>query len=124
MSYNLPEVIEPHTYMDLPQKRHPEFYFTDGMVTFLVSFVFISIYNFVLTEKKVPEEIQEMLYRLYPGLLTKHSVVFETMLSLPQSQQACQQDAEGHYDKNPIVLHGIVRQEFDLTDFLIWLVSF
>ncbi|KAF8124440.1 hypothetical protein EV363DRAFT_1454488 [Boletus edulis] len=86
------------TYTDLPRERHPEFYFMDGAVTFLV-----------------PEPTRETLYRLYPGLLAKHSAVFETMLSLPQGQQleACQQNAEGHCDENPIVLHGIVRWEFD-----------
>ena len=35
------------------------------------------------------------------------------MLSLPQGQQACQQKAEGRCNENPIILHGVVRQEFD-----------
>lgn len=79
------------------------------MVTFLVSFVFIPITIWCLSdEKKVPEATQEMLYRRYPGLLAKHSVVFENMLSLPQGQQGCQQNVEGYCDKNPIVFHHLL----------------
>ena len=52
-----------------------------------------------------------MLYRLYPGLLALRSSVLNSLLSLPhQEHQKC---AEGTCDKNPILLHGVIRQEFD-----------
>ncbi|KAG9309792.1 hypothetical protein JVU11DRAFT_10168 [Chiua virens] len=39
------------------------------------------------------------------------SPIFDAMLSLPQGEN--QENIEGRSDDNPIVLHGIVRQEFD-----------
>ena len=52
-----------------------------------------------------------MLYRLYPGLLALRSSVLESLLSLPH--QVHQNGAEGMCDENPIILHGVVRHEFD-----------
>ncbi|KAH0834138.1 hypothetical protein J3R83DRAFT_11429, partial [Lanmaoa asiatica] len=51
------------------------------------------------------------IQQLYPGFLAMHSPVFEAMLSLPQGKSS--QTTEGKSDNHPIVLHGIVRQEFD-----------
>lgn len=67
------------------------------------------------------EPTQHTIYRLYPGLLSKHSAVFETMLSLPQPDSegnqlpelGGQQNSEGRSDENLIVLPGVVRREFD-----------
>ncbi|KIK81258.1 hypothetical protein PAXRUDRAFT_156472, partial [Paxillus rubicundulus Ve08.2h10] len=46
----------------------------------------------------------EMLYKLYPVFLTRHSLVFEAMLSLPRIHCIL---------SNSIVLHGNIWQEFD-----------
>ncbi|KAF9226168.1 hypothetical protein BS17DRAFT_807042 [Gyrodon lividus] len=82
------------TMLDLPHNRHSMFYFTDGTIILLVL-----------------EPTCETLYKLYPGFPTRHSPVFEAMLSLPQSSSL--QTTEGQSDDNPIVLHGIVQQEFN-----------
>ncbi|KAF8435973.1 hypothetical protein L210DRAFT_3549710 [Boletus edulis BED1] len=81
--------------MAVLRERHPEYYFDDGMAHFLIS-----------------EPTRQTLYRLYPGLLTLRSSVLKSLFSLPQpgGQQSAR---EGTCDENPIVLHGIIRREFD-----------
>ncbi|KAI9459751.1 hypothetical protein HD554DRAFT_2029140 [Boletus coccyginus] len=76
---------------DLPRERHSTFYYADGTVIFLST--------------------RETLYKLYPGHLARQSPVFGAMLSLPQGEN--EQAAEGRSDDNPIVLHGVVRKDFD-----------
>ncbi|KAF9219403.1 hypothetical protein BS17DRAFT_859117 [Gyrodon lividus] len=80
--------------LDLPCNQHSMFYFTDGTITLLVL-----------------KPTCETLYKLYPGFLARHSPVFEAMLSLPWSSSS--QTTEEQSDDNPIVLHGIVQQEFN-----------
>jgi len=52
-----------------------------------------------------------MLYRLYPGLLVLRSSVLELLLSLPHQEHW--KGAKGTCDENPIILHGVIRHEFD-----------
>ena len=52
-----------------------------------------------------------MLYRLCPGLLALRSSVLDSPLPLPHQEH--QKGAEGTCDENPILLHGVIRQEFD-----------
>ncbi|KAH0839474.1 hypothetical protein J3R83DRAFT_285, partial [Lanmaoa asiatica] len=59
----------------------------------------------------VPEPTCETLYKLYPGFLAMHSLVFKAMLSLPQGKSS--QTTEGKSNNHPIVLHGIVWQQFN-----------
>jgi len=76
----------------IPRERHPEYYFADGTVHFLIL-----------------ETTQHTLYKLYPGLLSLRSPVLQTLLSLPRQSGS----TEGTCDGNPIILYGVDRRDFD-----------
>ncbi|KAG6374553.1 hypothetical protein JVT61DRAFT_3898 [Boletus reticuloceps] len=85
--------------LSVPRERHPEFYFRDWTITFLV-----------------PGQTHRTLYWLYPGLLALRSLVLDSVLLLPSQESQRNTVAatiEGSCDENPIILHSIIRREFD-----------
>lgn len=74
--------------------RHPQYYIEDGNIVFLV---------------------EDVLFRVHRYHLRKHSPVFESMLTLPQTGTT----AEGTSDENPIVLPQIKSSDFAS---LMWMI--
>ncbi|KAJ8077414.1 hypothetical protein PM082_001844 [Marasmius tenuissimus] len=72
-----------------PRTRHPRFFFPDGNVVFLVEDVF---------------------YKVHRYFFQRDSSIFDAMFSLPLPKE---KRPEGEDESNPIVLEGIVAQDFD-----------
>lgn len=74
--------------------RHNEYYFEDGNVILLV---------------------ESVLFSLHRGVLRRHSELFLTMLSLPQSPSS----QEGLHDRTPILLPEVKSRDFER---LLWIL--
>ena len=97
---------------DVTPKRHPEFYFDDGTITFLVGLtsnrgLLIGPPSF---NTSLSDQVENHLFRVHRHFFVRESAVFRDMLSIPSGPEM---SMEGLSDDKPIALEDVKSLDFE-----------